>query len=271
MAVHDDYVKAQIGRYKDVIFSKGPETYRSASNYDLLYELGDFERGGSYHIADLACGSGLVGVEVAKRVRKNNGSSKITFIDVVPENLSKIRKGLKRDMRVSDVRNIEAEDGEFTHTYCRYAIKNMQPFDQERALKEIFRVTSNDGIFVLQDMVSPEGLKEFQNAERQAKNLAAGDTITKHNVPTEDEWFRLIEDASFMIDETVYRNFSVHTSEWVNSGQMSETGLKSYFDFLEQAKIKWSTSWPEYQIKKLDDGYKITYPVIFVKCKKKTK
>lgn len=261
------YAEAQVSRYKDVDFAKGPETYRSASGYDLLYKLGDFKAGGTYHIADLACGSGLVGIELAKRVRKNNGSAKITFVDIVQENLEKIRKGPKRDMRISDLREINAEDDEFTHSYCRYAVKNLYEEGQIQALGEISRVSEH--IFVLQDMVSPYGLKEFQTRERWAKNAAAGDSVTRHNIPTENEWFEMLENSGFEVDNIIYRTSHVNTSDWVRGKQLTQDGLKVYFDFLEEARKKWPLSWEEYKIGKVEDGYELTYPVIFIKCKKR--
>ena len=260
------YVRAQRERYKNVAFSNGPSSYRQASNYDLLYILGDFRQKGIYHIADIACGSGLVGIEVAKRIRRNKGITRITFIDIVPENLNKIRKGSNREIRLADLRNIRAKDSEFTHTYCRYAIKNMQFDDQIRSLKEIHRVT--DRIFVLQDMCSPQGLKEFQDKERWAKNMSAGDKVTKHNVPTDDGWKKMLEAVGFNIEKTEYRRYKVHTSEWVKSNQMKKENLKFYFDFIEKAKTKWPRSWTDYRIQKVGEGYEISYPVFFIKCKK---
>jgi ubiquinone/menaquinone biosynthesis C-methylase UbiE len=261
------YARAQRERYKNVAFSDGPSSYRESSNYDLLYILGDFKRGGVYHIADLACGSGLVGIEVARRIRRYKGSVRITFIDIVSENLNKIRKGPNRKTGLADLRSIKAKDGEFSHTYCRYAIKNMQYDDQILSLKEICRVT--DEIFILQDMYSPLWLKEFQNNERWAKNLAAGDRITKNNVPTETEWKKMHEKAGFKIEKIERRRYKAHTSDWVKSNQIATQNLRIYFDFLERAKKKWPRSWEDYEIKKYRSGYELTYPVIFLKCKRR--
>lgn len=264
----ETFESAQRRRYAPVNYSKGPATYRSAKGYDLLYGLGGFRKGGNYSIADFACGQGLVGREVANRLLSKGINFGLSFFDVVPEQLAKIPKTPRGKSIVSDIRKISFKSNSFTTGFCRYAIKNL-PFPQQiEALKEINRVIKKGGVFVLQDMVSPEGLKEFQNAERLAKNAAAGDFVTRNNVPTEKEWVSMLKSSGFAV-EKVARDISiVNTQDWVNSSQLSQVGLSAFRGFIESARQKWPSAWREYKIERVGGGYKITYPIVIFKCRK---
>jgi len=236
----------------------------------LLYYLGGFEAGHNYRIADLACGNGLVGLELEKRIQANGSNVQSTFIDLTPEGLAKIPKTQNREIKIGDVRRTNSQTSEFTHTFCRYAIKNMPEHEQRKALREIARITEKGGLFVLQDMVSPEGLKEFQNAERMAKQRTTTPKVTPMNVPTEAEWIRLLNEAGFVVEDIQHTVSNVDTKNWVAEGQMTQKALDQYFRFLKEAKQRWSHSWGEYKIIEEPGGnFKITYPVVLFKCRKK--
>ena len=262
------YAKAQGRKYANVDFARGPATYRLASGYDLLYKLGEFRRGGRYHIADLAANKGLVGIEVSRRARRNNASAKVNFVDASEKALAKIPKGKMRDTRVSDLRKIDARAGEFTHTFCRYAVKNLPQTEQIKALREIARVTQKGGTFVLQDMVSFEGLQGFANAERRAKNLTTGDRVTKNHIPTEAEWASLLNKAGFEVTAVVREVSKVNTNDWIKSGQMTQKQLDSYFNFLLTAKKTNPAIWKNYKVRMEGKGFYLEYPISLFKCRK---
>lgn len=264
-------IKATVQRYSRVDHLKGPATYRLPSGYDLLYRLGGFKKGGNYRILDAAAGKGLVGLEVAKRVKKSGSRATTAFFDLTEANLRKIRPYKAQRLKVvSDLIAVGLKSNIFTHAYCRYAIKNLQYPLQMIALKELFRVTKPSGVFILQDMVSPPGLKEFQNIERVEKGKTSKEN-TKMHVPTEKEWKTMLGSAGFRVEKVEYTTSHVNTNDWVASGQMKKENLKSYFDFLENARGRWPKAWEEYKIKRSGDGYEITYPVILIRAVKPAK
>ena len=119
-------------------------------------------------------------------------------------------------------------------------------------------------------MVSPPGLKEFQNIERIEKGKTSKEN-TKMNVPTEKEWRIMMGGAGFRVEKAEYTTSHVNTNDWVASGQMKKENLKSYFDFLESARRRWPKAWEEYKIKRSGDGYEITYPIILIRAVKPAK
>jgi len=261
-------VAAQRKRYAGVDHAKGPASYWKASGYDLLYKFAMFERGKKHNVLDLMSGAGKVGKEMAKRAQKNHCSVFTTFCDITPHFLKSIRKTWTRTTRErSAFRTLEWE-GNFQRVFCRYGIKNYTPSEQVNLLKEIARVLSPGGRFILQDMVSPEGLRGFMNAERRAKARTAGDRVSKPNLPTEREWRRMIAKAGMEVEDVAYTTSKVNTNDWVASGQMSADKVRGYISFLERAMAKDPRIKKAFKITKKGKHYEIIYPVILIRAAK---
>jgi ubiquinone/menaquinone biosynthesis C-methylase UbiE len=273
------YQSRTASTYRVVDQAKGPAIYGRTDVYETLHKMGEFQAGQKYHIADFATGVGLVGSKVAGLATQAGAGAHVTFMDVNPKAdkiqaaMQKEAPGVPFDIKASDFRRINAADGTFQRAFCRFAIKNMQPDQQNAALREIWRVTSQGGIFVLNDMLSPSGLKDFQNAERRAKNSAGGNPQATHNVPTQKEWIQRLTKAGFKVEDIQFTTSDVHTGDWVNSGQVTENGLRSYYKFLRTAQQRFPGAWKEYKIEWVNHptkgpGYRIIYPVIYIKCRK---
>ncbi|MFH1256752.1 MAG: methyltransferase domain-containing protein [Candidatus Diapherotrites archaeon] len=259
---------AQQKKYAVVQHAAGPKTYSDPKGYDLLYQFAKFGRG-EQRILDLMSGGGLVGKEIGKRLEQDQIPSKTMFVDITRPQLAKIEQNPNRLRAVGRAFNIPAKANSFGRVFCRYGIKNYQPAEQLEILKEIFRVTERGGGLVIQDMVSPSGLKGFMHAERLAKNLAGGDTKTQNNVPTKKEWARLLKRAGFRVEEISEKETShVNTNDWVSSKQLTQEQLKSYFAFLENVKNTNPAAWKKFSIKRAGGGYEITYPLILIRAVK---
>lgn len=263
-----DSATAQQQRYERANLLKGPAIYRRGDVYDMLHRLGDFKHGyGWYQALDLGAGEGPVGRQVAKRARRRGGITFLTISDFTGKKLAKIPKGPMRETRVFDFRRIPLLENSRNRVFVRFAIKNWPEAEQRQSLKEIFRVTKHGGVAVVMDMVSPPGLKGFQNAERQAKNHSAGDFKTINNVPTEAEWIKMIEAAGFNVEAIERTTSHVNTTDWLASNQVVDV-LKEYHSFIEKARTRYPNAWKEYKIKKVGNHYEITYPVIGFRCRK---
>lgn len=273
------YQKRQLRTYATVDQAKGPGIYGRTDVYETLHRLGEFRRGEEYQIADFAAGVGLVGSKVSGLAALEGAKPKVTFFDVtaktekIAENMQKEAPGVLFGVRKSDFRKINSADNEFDRSYCRFAIKNMQPDQQNQALREICRVTKHGGVFVLNDMLSPSGLQQFLNAERRAKNSSGGNPNATHHVPTEKEWAQKLRKAGFAVEKIEFTTSVVHTGDWVSSGQVTAKGLKSYYQFLRGAQKKFPGAWEQFQIKWVQNhpkgpGFEIVYPVVYIKCRK---
>ncbi len=261
-------IAAQRRIYAEVKHRVGPATYWKASGYDLLYKFAGFERGKQYRVLDLMSGAGLVGREIAKRAQKNRCRIYTTFIDISAKQLAKIKETWTRSVKMKSAFQTEEWEGNFQRVFCRYGIKNWPARQQPMLLKEIARLMPLGGRFILQDMVSPPGLRHFMNAERGAKAKAAGDTVSKLNIPTEAEWKRMIKKAGLRVEGVTYTTSKVNTKNWVESGQMTAEAVKSYVDFLSRAIEKNQGIKKALKIKKRGSQYEITYPVILIRAAK---
>ena len=259
---------AQKAKYAKVQLSKGPKTYWGASGYNLLYRFAKIEPGKRYNMVDLMSGAGLLGKNMAKRAQKAGCTVTTTFVDITPKQLAKIRPTWTRATRNrSTFRTLEWE-GSYHRVLTRYGIKNYQPAQQLKLLKEAARLLSPGGKFVMQDMVSPEGLRGLMNAERRAKNEATGETVTRPNLPTERQWVRMIEQAGMKVEEITYSTSKVNTKNWIDSKQLTEDGVRQYISTLEKIMKKDPRLKKALKIKKRGKHYEITYPLILIRAGK---
>ncbi|MDP6670719.1 MAG: class I SAM-dependent methyltransferase [archaeon] len=259
---------AQRTKYARVQLSKGPATYWKSSGYNLLYRFAQFEPGKRYNMVDLMSGAGLFGKNMAKRAQKAGCTVTTTFVDITPEQLAKIRPTWTRATKNRPTFKTLELEGSYHRVLTRYGIKNYQPKEQLKLLKEAARLLSPGGKFVMQDMVSPEGLRGLMNAERRAKNRATGETITRPNLPTEKQWVRMIKQAGMAVEEITYSTSTVNTKNWVDSKQLTEDGVRQYISTLEKIMGKDPRLKKALKIKKRGNHYEITYPLILIRAGK---
>ena len=95
------------------------------------------------YILDVACGTGLVSFEVAKKAKKVYG------IDIAPSMINEANKKLKEfnvdnvEFKVSDAYTLPFNDNNFDIVICSNALHNMK--EPRRALSEIKRVLKPEG------------------------------------------------------------------------------------------------------------------------------
>ncbi|MBU0636343.1 class I SAM-dependent methyltransferase [Candidatus Micrarchaeota archaeon] len=265
-----DFRTGTARKYATVVHAKGPAIYRRTDVYNTIARMMGVKRGQlGVKLVDLGSGRGLVGSKVAAALRKRGASVIPSFIDLSPGALSEVARGPLRATHAADLRRTLRWENTYTHAVSRFAVKNVPQKEQMIILRETNRIMKRGGVFVLMDMVSPEGLQEFQNAERIAKNHATGDFFTRNNVPTEKGWRKMMQQAGFNVTEVEMTTSKVNTRDWVKSNQMPAGKVREYVQALERLLERFPDARRAYQIKKVGgDHYEITYPVMIMKAVK---
>ena len=129
----------------------GPGYDRFIQKYWRIYETSLFNRivddvEADSTLLDVACGTGLVSFEVAKKAKNVYG------IDIAPSMINEANKKIKErgidniEFSVDDAYNLPFNSNMFDTVICNNALHNMK--EPEKALSEVHRVLKHDGKFI---------------------------------------------------------------------------------------------------------------------------
>ncbi len=101
-------------------------------------------------IADLGCGSGIVGLYVEERLNKMGYDPVIVFIDSNPKMLDAIKPASGRQMVLADLSDLSdyVDENEVDIAFGRHFIHYVEPEKQIQILKNIFSYIKEGGLFV---------------------------------------------------------------------------------------------------------------------------
>jgi ubiquinone/menaquinone biosynthesis C-methylase UbiE len=254
--------------YDQVELQKGPPIYTKRGLYDAMFELGEFSYDEApYEILDAMCGAGLVGKEIAKRLKEACIEHTMTYLDVAEKKLKELADAGNRTV-LAPVEEVPVYfDPKSLHrVYSRFGIKNY-PWPMQVEIFNWFRfVLRQDGIFVMCDMESPAEAYEFMQAERREKHKYTKLEGSEPHIPTREMWMKMLQEAGFVPRRVSTDVSRVTTTDWVNSNQMSAEDLAKMNAFLMAA--------PEHakralNIRQEGEAVKIDYPVVVMSASPK--
>lgn len=194
----------------------GPKTYTDQTMYDMLHRatgLADFI--GQAIVLDLMSGPGKVGAAL----RDRSPQHRFIAVEASEGSLAKVPDGIERIK--TDVRDLSAVP-QADVVVVRYGLKDIPQDQQGAVLAGINEALKPGGVLVVADMVSPDGMKARTNRHHSAKQELSGrDVATKGrcNIPTEDQWVSLLNNAGFRVTGIEDYVSQVRTADWVKGGQ----------------------------------------------------
>ncbi len=204
-------------------FDKGPKTYSDRSFMDTIHAatgLADFS--GAATVIDLMSGP----AKVAQGLRERSPQHQYFALDASRGQLDKVPEGI--GTLLADVRTMTSGD---THVpsadvvIARYGLKDIPQGQQLEVLEQIYWILKPDGVLVIADMVSPDGMKFRTNQQHSLKQELNGRNIESEgrcNIPTEDGWVDLLEEVGFQVERVSDYTSSVATSDWVKGKQITD-------------------------------------------------
>ncbi len=204
-------------------FDKGPKTYSDRAFMDTIHAatgLADFP--GVATVIDLMSGP----AKVAQGLRERSPQHRYFALDAAEGKLAKIPEGIGRLQ--ADVRTMLSGDMHVPIAdvvVARYGLKDIPQGQQREVLENIYYRLRPEGILVIADMVSPDGMKFRTNQQHSLKQELGNiprDIATEGrcNIPTEDGWFDLLENAGFKVQSRQDYVSQVSTANWVEGNQI---------------------------------------------------
>lgn len=203
-------------------FDAGPRTYSDQGFMDMIYNatgLADFQ--GQAVVLDLMSGP----AKVAQGLRARSPQHRYIAVDASEGQLLKIPDGIEKlQADVRDLSVVSLADV----VVVRYALKDIPQDQQSGVLAKIFEATKPGGRLVVIDMAAPDGMKARTNKQHSLKQelgIIPRDVILEGrcNIPTEDGWFDLIENAGFQVQDRWDYTSQVATTDWVKGNQIGDS------------------------------------------------
>ncbi len=197
----------------------GPKTYTDQGMYDMIHRatgLVDFV--GQAVVLDLMSGPGKVGAAL----RDRSPQHEYFAVEASEGSLLKVPEGIGRIQ--TDVRDLSGVP-QADVAVVRYGLKDIREDQQAAVLTGINDALRPGGVLVVADMVSPDGMKARTNRHHSAKQELSGRDIAARgrcNIPTEDQWVSLLNNAGFRVTGIDDYVSQVRTTDWVNGGQIDD-------------------------------------------------
>lgn len=248
-------------------FDAGPKTYSDQGFMDMIHKatgLADFQ--GQAVVLDLMSGPAKVSLGLKERSPQH----RYIAVDASEGQLLKVPDGIERLQ--ADVRDLSVATP-VDVVVVRYGLKDIPQDQQPGVLEKIFQVTRPGGRLVVIDMVSPDGMKARTNKQHSLKQelgIIPRDVATEGrcNIPTEDQWFDLLENAGFRVSRRWDYVSRVNTSDWVNGNQISKANRRRMDSLLANQPLYFRD-----RFKVVRDGRdpaSIEYPVLVIRAEKPT-
>lgn len=155
-------LKKALGKYTIVQKLQLMRSFNKVIEARIVWEFLGLKRGEV--VCDVACGSGLHSIEMARRGCQVYG---VDISEASIEMAKSLAKGCNCHFQVGDAENLPFESGMFDKVVSVCALEHFD--DDEKALAEMSRVLKDDGILVLTvDSFTYEGIK--RSLQRKHKN-----------------------------------------------------------------------------------------------------
>lgn len=246
-------------------FDKGPATYTDKGFLDSIHcAAGLSVRSDIAFVIDLMTGTG----KVASGMLERSPQHLYGVLDNNQGQLDKITQPVRKIL--ADVMNLSSvvENGSVDVATVRYGLKDIPADQQPDVLTGINKMLKLGGVLVIADMVSPIGTEEWNNRQHSLKQQFNGRDISREgecNIPTQDEWLRILKEAGFAPEVFDHYISRVTTSDWVRGKQITDE-QRAQMDVLilrapEEVK-------KAFNIRQEGADVKIDYPVVVIRTVK---
>jgi ubiquinone/menaquinone biosynthesis C-methylase UbiE len=206
-----DEIRAQFGRTSHAYLASA--THAVDVDLDIiLLLLSPHEH---MDVLDIATGAGHTALKVAPFVKE------VVATDLTEEMLERVKE-LQAKRNVTNVRTMLAdaedlpfEDGAFDAATCRIAPHHF--LEVQKAMTEIGRVLKPDGVFILEDSISPldTELDTFINTIEQVRDRTH---VRSYSLP---EWHRFAAHARLAVEETLIYRKRHDIADWIKRAAIS--------------------------------------------------
>ncbi len=226
-------------RYRKIAKRWGSEEYAGIRRDDMipkLIKLMELENlAGSSKVLDVMCGTGIVEKTIITELKKIGASCQLYFLDFSREMLDQINISLTKIIE-ADVRSIPFPDNYFDRIILRGSLHDLDKESQQEAIREIFRVLKQDGVFVLSGFCASKENQFYYNLLVNYKDELSGhkDANLERYFPTKGEYEILLKEAGFTISEITLEYISTIT--YWKEGELGEKYEKWKFFMLNFPK-----------------------------------
>jgi len=200
-----------------------------AKDIDLDIVLLLLQPNESMTVLDVATGAGHTALKVAPHVKE------VIATDLTEEMLERVKE-LKAKRNVTNVRPMLAdaeelpfEDGAFDAATCRIAPHHF--LEIQKAVTEIGRVLKQDGVFILEDSISPldTELDSFINTIERTRDRTH---IRSYSLP---EWHVFAAHARLAIEEMLIYRKRHDVQDWIDRAGISDEERSQVIGLFQQA------------------------------------
>lgn len=253
---------------EEKFLANAPEIYRNIPFMEgIISATGLQEDDQGRNIAEFMSGTGKVGRKIDERFPGNV----IWYIDTSEAQLTVIpdqQHIIRHDVRKGLPSELPKLDG----VVIRFGVKNLLQEEQQRFVSDVADKLIDGGWLVIADMVSPDGLQEWHNAERRLKHELEGHDVERDgagNIPYRDEWVALLENAGFAVEFLAPYKSEVNTNDWndqfAGNEIQRETAVQQMNKMLLIAPDNVKQA---FNIHKDGDEVRIDYPLLVIRAKK---
>lgn len=183
-------------------------------------------------VLDVATGAGHTALKIAPFVRE------VVATDLTQEMLSRVEELKQRRNStnvtpiLADAEDLPFEDAAFDAVTCRIAPHHF--LEIQKSVAEIGRVLKPDGIFILEDSISPldEELDRFINTIERVRDRTH---IRSYSLP---EWHVFAAHARLAVEETVIYRKRHDIADWIERAAISDTEEQEVWKLLRTASPK---------------------------------
>jgi ubiquinone/menaquinone biosynthesis C-methylase UbiE len=201
-------------------FAKTSQAYLSSATHakdidlDLIILL--LQPNERMSVLDVATGAGHTALKVAPYVKE------VVATDLTDEMLERVkeltaeRNSTNVKVMLADAEDLPFEDGAFDAVTCRIAPHHF--LEVQKAITEIGRVLKPDGVFVLEDSISPldTELDVFINTLERVRDRTH---IRSYTLP---EWHVFAAHARLAVEETLIYRKRHSIQDWVDRAGISD-------------------------------------------------
>jgi ubiquinone/menaquinone biosynthesis C-methylase UbiE len=183
-------------------------------------------------VLDIATGAGHTALKVAPHVKE------VVAADLTEEMLERVKE-LQMERNIANVKTMLAdaedlpfEDGAFDAATCRIAPHHF--LKVQKAITEVARVLKPDGVFILEDSISPleNELDMFINTAERVRDRTH---IRSYSLP---EWHAFAAHARFAVEETLIYRKRHDIEDWISRAGISATEKSAVIKIFREAAKK---------------------------------